>query len=145
MLSLTIFFNENIFSTAKALFQQRTSYKPYQWYWCDWCYCWLNLCMYEEEKYQRAKSDKYLVTKWRSEHVFVETTRRWSSFPEQTLPATCESKAPWGTRVQDKENKPQVRNTSSQVHAFCLTDFFLAPSVHSWWNSQHCWSRRNAW
>jgi len=45
--------------------------------------------------------------KWLSEHVFVETTRRWSSFPEQTLPATCESKAPWGTRVQDKENKPQ--------------------------------------
>ena len=63
--------------------------------------------------------------KWLSEHVFVETTRRWSSFPEQTLPATCESKAPWETRVQDKENKPQVRNTSSQVHALLI--FFLAP------------------
>ena len=61
---------------------------------------------------------------------FRQQIRRWQPDPWivpwrviQTLPATCEKEAPWETRVQDKENKPQVRNISTQVHALLI--FFL--------------------
>ena len=78
MLSLTIFFNENIFSTAKVLFQQRTSYKPFQWYWCDWCYCWLNLCVYEAENTSELRVTN---TKWLSGEVSMSSWKQQEDDP----------------------------------------------------------------